>query len=657
MLVQSQWISWLCPSFEPTMALRWLNRVKGPSSLLRSKQRTSLVVRSQHDLFSEIVSACDKEFCHANVDNDALEAAIATAFSDPVLQTRAKQAYQAMVNDFEQRPGVSVELPASPTLVLMVSVLREAVFGLEDTVLSAKQLTSLSTSVTDPGLNETSRIHSVRVVFDQLNDYARKSVRQWVDLFATTGKRSRVDISPGAHQFVLQFCAFIVLSQTYHRNRFISLSDLTNPNAAGSFPINLGRIMLQHAEFLFLDVEEASSVRQARSASLADTRTEETVDVDASPRSGDAQRAKEHVAQDQHECHALADENRRLRDILRKSSTTQPSNPVDDLFGSALNSSPSVFVWQQLHSGGDQPTPRHQHSSAFDGDRSRLIVYGGISNDRQLDDVWLLDVACGRWERAPVLRGRTPRGRHGHAAIVIQSKMFVFGGVTGHACTNDLLVLDTAIWKWRQWTGGVVGLRPEPRQGHRLARLSDTDFLLFGGRNAMRAYNDVWRYSSTSDTWTPIGTVGESPSPRHLHSFVRVGQAFAVAGGVGDRGSLLDANVSVLGVDFRWGATTPLVDAGPQASGGMLMELVGRDLLLISDAPPPAGEPMGASVSRFRPTLFRWSAASWSPIRVDVGPSARAGACLCAAGPDRAVLFGGFADGHPANDVWILERQ
>lgn len=84
----------------------------------------------------------------------------------------------------------------------MVSVLREAVFGLEDTVLSAKQLTSLSTSVTDPGLNETSRIHSVRVVFDQLNDYARKSVRQWVDLFATTGKRSRVDISPGAHQFV-----------------------------------------------------------------------------------------------------------------------------------------------------------------------------------------------------------------------------------------------------------------------------------------------------------------------------------------------------------------------------------------------------------------------------------------------------------------------
>lgn len=97
------------------MALRWLNRVKGPSSLLRSKQRTSLVVRSQHDLFSEIVSACDKEFCQyverlcrnrapepwsrsANVDNDALEAAIATAFSDPVLQTRAKQAYQAMVN-------------------------------------------------------------------------------------------------------------------------------------------------------------------------------------------------------------------------------------------------------------------------------------------------------------------------------------------------------------------------------------------------------------------------------------------------------------------------------------------------------------------------------------------------------------------------------
>lgn len=69
----------------------------------------------------------------------------------------------------------------------------------------------------------------------------------------------------------LQFCAFIVLSQTYHRNRFISLSDLTNPNAAGSFPINLGRIMLQHAEFLFLDVEEASSVRQARSASLAGT--------------------------------------------------------------------------------------------------------------------------------------------------------------------------------------------------------------------------------------------------------------------------------------------------------------------------------------------------------------------------------------------------
>ena len=54
-------------------------------------------------------------------------------------------------------------------------------------------------------------------------------------------------------------------------------------------------------------------------------------------------------------------------------------------------------------SGGDSPTTRNLHAAAcieYGGDRPQLVITGGPdAGDKVLNDVWIMDVQSGRWEK------------------------------------------------------------------------------------------------------------------------------------------------------------------------------------------------------------------------------------------------------------------
>ena len=54
-------------------------------------------------------------------------------------------------------------------------------------------------------------------------------------------------------------------------------------------------------------------------------------------------------------------------------------------------------------SGGDTRTRRTMHAAAcieHGGDRPQLVIIGGLcADDKVLNDVWIMDVQSGRWEK------------------------------------------------------------------------------------------------------------------------------------------------------------------------------------------------------------------------------------------------------------------
>lgn len=88
------------------------------------------------------------------------------------------------------------------------------------------------------------------------------------------------------------------------------------------------------------------------------------------------------------------------------------------------------FTWDTLTTIGDPqhgfPSKRRCHSCVQYKDR--VVVCGGHSGTRVLDDIWELDLRTLQWRRLPL---SLPSPVYFHSAAVAQSgQMFVFGGVT-----------------------------------------------------------------------------------------------------------------------------------------------------------------------------------------------------------------------------------
>jgi len=173
------------------------------------------------------------------------------------------------------------------------------------------------------------------------------------------------------------------------------------------------------------------------------------------------------------------------------------------------------------------PTAREGTAYALDEDGRRLLMFGGLTGDTVLSDVWVADVSRPgrpRWEQlcAAMSCGAGPLPRWGgHAAYdPAGDRLVVFGGLTaGGVTTNDVWALDLS--GEPDWTElSVDGARPVARWsaaygfdpvGRRL--------VVFGGQTGPDASGtslaDAWALSlDGAPAWTELGTAGAAPAAR-----------------------------------------------------------------------------------------------------------------------------------------------
>ncbi len=127
----------------------------------------------------------------------------------------------------------------------------------------------------------------------------------------------------------------------------------------------------------------------------------------------------------------------------------------------AVKSNP---LWESYEPapGDRKPPPRCGHVSVTTGDRiivfvplsssrSPLIIlscrFGGVDFPHRYNDTWLFDISTRKWTELQCT-GSIPSPRTGHAAVLVDDVMYVFGGYTADGTSLGDLTAFSLSSKW-----------------------------------------------------------------------------------------------------------------------------------------------------------------------------------------------------------------
>ncbi|CAG8499846.1 6197_t:CDS:2 [Dentiscutata heterogama] len=206
---------------------------------------------------------------------------------------------------------------------------------------------------------------------------------------------------------------------------------------------------------------------------------------------------------------------------------------------------------QNIVTSGDIPSPRAGHTHVNMG--SIMIVFGGLTIEQKMDEnLYALDTATKKWKQLSVQS--PPRGRHGHSVTVIGTKMYIFGGQTEESYSNELIVFDMGMYNSSSANWEFVTPKNPPPPG-RTAHIScayENKIYMFGGMDGDRCYNDMWCYDINDNTWSQLSCNGLIPFPRKYHGATIVDGIIYIFGGTDEEGKELGDLTSFQISTQRW---------------------------------------------------------------------------------------------------------
>lgn len=174
-----------------------------------------------------------------------------------------------------------------------------------------------------------------------------------------------------------------------------------------------------------------------------------------------------------------------------------------------------TFAWTQLKTRGDIVLPRDEHSAVVDEPNSQMLVFGGFQEGERTNDTLIYNLKTNVWAKVK-LPDNAPRPcpRSGHAAVVFNNSMYVFGGKADNSVKlNDLWAFNIQSQAWTR-LNPVDEVRPETRSGH-TACLYENFILIFGGIfEVTRELNDVYAFSLAQKRWIVLSQDSGSPVKR-----------------------------------------------------------------------------------------------------------------------------------------------
>lgn len=166
--------------------------------------------------------------------------------------------------------------------------------------------------------------------------------------------------------------------------------------------------------------------------------------------------------------------------------------------------------WMPLHAGGGDPGPLAFQTTVYDPKGVRMIVFGGSPNRRNtVDSTWLLSLEKGHeaWVKLEFPVSPGPRAASSSAYDGKRNRLVLFGGCTGRldACryTNDLWELHLKSGN-EQWDPVDRVTSPPPGRESAILFLGPSggsDLILLGGFDGRVYLRDSWVFNRSKGLW------------------------------------------------------------------------------------------------------------------------------------------------------------
>ncbi|KAM1108590.1 hypothetical protein ACFX2B_005165 [Malus domestica] len=172
------------------------------------------------------------------------------------------------------------------------------------------------------------------------------------------------------------------------------------------------------------------------------------------------------------------------------------------------------------------PSPRLGHTTSLVGD-CVFVIGGRADPEKILSDVWVLNTAKNEWKLLECSGDKFPP-RHRHAAAVIGSKIYVFGGLNNDTISSSLHVLDTDNLQWKELI--VSGEHPCARHSHSMVAYR-SQLYIFGGYSGEKTLADLYVFDIQTCKWKNENAAGRSPHARFSHSMFVYKNYLGIVGG------------------------------------------------------------------------------------------------------------------------------
>ncbi|XAR65643.1 tRNA(Phe) [7-((3-amino-3-carboxypropyl)-4-demethyl)wyosine(37)-N(4)]- methyltransferase [Bertholletia excelsa] len=220
------------------------------------------------------------------------------------------------------------------------------------------------------------------------------------------------------------------------------------------------------------------------------------------------------------------------------------------------------------------PSPRLGHTSSMVGDLMFLI--GGRADPINiLNDVWVFNSTKREWKLLECT-GIVFPPRHRHAAAVIGSNIYVFGGLKGELLSSALYVLDTSSLEWYEIP--TLGEQPCSRHSHTLVACGSKLFM-FGGYDGEKALGDLYSFDIQTCLWKKENISGRSPYARFSHSTFIYKNYVGIIGGCPVKQHYQE--LSLLDLELRLWKHVMLKSIGKDLLVRCMACVIGDDLVVI----------------------------------------------------------------------------
>ena len=289
------------------------------------------------------------------------------------------------------------------------------------------------------------------------------------------------------------------------------------------------------------------------------------------------------------------------------------------------------FFWTQKQDIG--PSSRTSHGLTYDGERKRVVLFGGDPGGPPFADTWSWDGAL--WTQ---VADTGPSGRQGLAMAFDSARkcIVLFGGASG-----SNLLADTWIWDGTEWTQ-IADTGPAARSGHALAYDDARKrVVLFGGHGTANLLCDTWEWDGTE--WTQVQDVGPSARRAHAMAFDPTATRVVLSGGAGASGAGLNDTWLWDGTDW-----TQAADTGPDPRAASAM--IAAATIVLFGGVNSIDPNLPQSNRIIYGDSWRWDGKAWTKVQ-DIGPTPRWGHGMAfRSDTGRIVLFGGSSVFGPAED-------